>query len=200
MSIKKKQLVIIIGLGGHSKVLLEILKQKSFKIIGYTDKTKNCIIAGIPYLGNDEKVLDFSPKDIFLVNGIGYPKRENVRKKKFKYFKEKKYNFLTLKHSNSIISNNVKCSEGSQIMAGSVIQPGCIIGKNSIINTLASIDHDCIIGDNVHIAPGAILCGNVKIGNNSFIGAGSIIVPNISIKSNSFIKAGEKIFKSRFDV
>ena len=34
----RKKLVIIIGFGGHAKVLLDILKKNLFKIIGFVEK------------------------------------------------------------------------------------------------------------------------------------------------------------------
>jgi len=192
----RKKLVIIIGFGGHAKVLIDILKKNLFKIIGFVEKKNIKSFNNYKFLGRDKKIFDYSPNKVFLINGIGYIGKDKLRKKIFERFKKKKYNFLSLKHSKSIIANNVKCLEGSQIMAGSVLQSGCVIGKNSIINTSVSIDHDCQIGDNVHISPGTTICGNVKIGNNTFIGAGSLIIPNINIPSNSFIKAGEKILKT----
>ena len=38
------------------------------------------------------------------------------------------------------------------------------IGNNTIINTLANVNHDCIVGDGVHIGPSAVLCGTVTVG------------------------------------
>ena len=77
-----------------------------------------------------------------------------------------------------------------QIMAGAIIQPGCTIGNNVLINTRVSVDHDCIIGDHVHIAPGAILCGGVTVGEGAFIGAGAIIPEGRNVPAGAFVKAG----------
>jgi acetyltransferase-like isoleucine patch superfamily enzyme len=76
-------------------------------------------------------------------------------------------------------------------MQGAIIQSSVKIGKHSIINTRASIDHDCVIQDYVHIAPGVILCGNVQIGE----GAGTTIMQGIRVGKWSVIGAGSVVLK-----
>lgn len=75
-------------------------------------------------------------------------------------------------------------------MAGVVIQNRAFIGRNVILNTRSSVDHDVSIGDNSIISPGAIICGNVKIGRNVFVGAGAVIIQNIQIGNGCIIGAG----------
>jgi acetyltransferase-like isoleucine patch superfamily enzyme len=78
-------------------------------------------------------------------------------------------------------------------MAGAIIQTGTKIGKHSIINTGACIDHDCIIGDFVHIAPNCSLAGGVSVGEGTFFGIGSSIIPNKTIGSWTNVGAGSVI-------
>lgn len=79
--------------------------------------------------------------------------------------------------------------DGTVIMAGAIVQPGCKIGKHVILNTGCSVDHDCVIGDYVHIAPGAHLCGNVTVGDGTLVGTGVCIAPNTVIPPWSLVKA-----------
>ena len=67
---------------------------------------------------------------------------------------------------------------------------GSSIGKHTIINTNATVDHDCHLGDFVHIAPGATLCGGVKVGNGTLIGANATVLPNCKIGKNVSVGAG----------
>ena len=67
---------------------------------------------------------------------------------------------------------------------------GTSIGKHTIINTNATVDHDCQVDDFVHIAPGATLCGGVKIGKGTLIGANATILPNCIIGKNVRVGAG----------
>jgi serine acetyltransferase len=69
------------------------------------------------------------------------------------------------------------------------------VGRFSIINTGASIDHECVLGKGVHVAPNAVLCGCVEVGDYSFIGANATILPRIKIGANVVIGAGAVVIK-----
>jgi len=190
---------IIIGFGGHAHLLIEILLSQDRDILGATDVDKKIQLLNenpITFLGNDDVILDYSNKEIKLVNGVGdLPGQPKIRKELFEKFCSVGYTFSSIIHNSVIISKKVDLEKGVQILAGAVVQQGCFIGANTIINTNASIDHDSEIGNNCHIAPGATLCGNVTVGNNSFIGAGSTVINNISIGRNCLIAAGATIYK-----
>ena len=80
-------------------------------------------------------------------------------------------------------------------MAGVVIQPSSMIGRNAIINTRASVDHDCIIGDHVHIAPGVTLSGAVRVEEGAHVGTGCTVIQGVQIGRNSTIGAGSLVLK-----
>lgn len=82
---------------------------------------------------------------------------------------------------------------GFQAMHGAIVQFGCEIGQNVLVNTGAQIDHDCKIGNHCVIAPGAILCGNVTLGEACFVGAGSIIVEGVTLEAETFVPAGSLV-------
>ncbi len=188
--------IILLGAGGHAKVLLDMILEQDMNIIGIFDNSTAQLGGGvfkIPVIGTDDDIKNYSPEKIELINGIGSVGVMNLRCKIFNKFKSLGYSFRHVIHKNSIISSRVKISEGVQIMAGAVINAGSAIGENSIINTKTSIDHDCKIGSHVHIAPGCTLSGNVKIGEKSHIGTGSSIIQGISIGKNVLIGAGSVV-------
>ncbi|HET6494054.1 MAG TPA: hexapeptide transferase, partial [Thermoleophilia bacterium] len=45
--------MVVIGGGGHAKVLMSLLKKLGLEILGYTDKRDRSAILGAPYLGDD---------------------------------------------------------------------------------------------------------------------------------------------------
>jgi sugar O-acyltransferase (sialic acid O-acetyltransferase NeuD family) len=190
MSVKP---VIILGAGGHAKVLIDVLKLCKVQILGYTDPQKFEPILGIPRIGDDEEILNYDPSCIELVNGIGSIGNNRLRKALFSKFKENGYVFRSVIHPKAIVAADAQLSEGVQIMAGAVVQPGCVIGHNTIINTMVSIDHDCRIGNHVHIAPGATLSGHVMIEDDVHIGTGANVIQGIKIGNNSLIGAGSLV-------
>lgn len=187
--------VIILGAGGHAKVLIEILGKQA-SIMGITDpRVKELSVMNIPVLGNDQVIFSLPPEDIRLVNGVGTSSTTLRRKQIFETFKTAGYTFLSLIHPSAIISTNVALAEGVQLMAGSVIQPCCEIGYNTIVNTKVSVDHDCSVGAHVHLAPGVTLCGGITVGNGTLVGTGATILPGIQIGENCLIGAGSLVTK-----
>jgi serine acetyltransferase len=74
-----------------------------------------------------------------------------------------------------------------------VINSGARVGRNVIVNTDATIDHDCEIADGVHIGPGSHLCGHVVVGLATLIGAGTTIVPSVRVGAFALIGAGSTV-------
>lgn len=185
--------VVIIGGGGHAKVLINALVLQQTRLLGIVDADlgkRGASILGVRILGDDVKLKQYTPNDIDLVNGIGSVGSIELRKKICLYYKEKGYTFRSVIHPAAIIAADVILSEGVQIMAGVVVQPGCTIGCNAIINTRASIDHDCRIGDHAHIAPGCVLSGGVSIGAEAHLGTGSVVIQGKMIGNGALVGAG----------
>jgi len=185
--------VIIIGGGGHAKVVADVLQLQGFHVVGFTDINGVCksLTSTIPNLGDDNVILQqYHSDDVLLANGVGSIQTTTNRRDVHDYWVEQGYRFVSCIHPSAVIATGVEISDGSQIMAGTVIQPGSIIGRNVIVNTKASIDHDCAIGDHAHIAPGVTLSGGVRIGTGAHIGTGATVIQNITIGENSFVGAG----------
>lgn len=187
--------VIIIGNGGHARVLIEILLMQKKEILGYTAPAQEHNPYHIPYLGTDEEILHYDQREIELVNAIGSVSTTKLRTYIFTFFKSRGYHFLNIIHPSAVVSSTVLLGEGVQIMAGAIIQPFVRIGDNTIINTSASIDHDCYIGKNCHIAPGCVLSGSVTVGEGTHIGTGTNIIQNVKVGKNVIIGAGSLVLK-----
>jgi methionyl-tRNA formyltransferase len=190
--------VIVIGAGGHAKVVIEALRQLGRKIIGLTespDYLEDTGPFGVRIIGDDSSLSEYAPDTVRLVNGIGSLPGSNTRWDAFVHFSGKGHRFASVYHPESYIAEDTILGEGCQVMARAVIQPGTRIGRQSIINTSSSIDHDCLLGDNVHVAPGATLCGSVVVGDNVYIGAGATIIQSLSIGENAVVGAGAVVVK-----
>jgi UDP-perosamine 4-acetyltransferase len=70
------------------------------------------------------------------------------------------------------------------------------IGRNVVINTRASVDHDCVVEDHVFVGPGATLCGEVRIGEGTFVGAGAVILPGIAVGDGAIVAAGAVVARN----
>lgn len=194
-----KKGVIIIGAGGHGKVLLDILLERGASVLGFLDNDfslQSQSIYGIPVLGTDEEIRHFNQREIQLVNGIGSVGVATVRRRVFEKFKKQGYYFRQVIHPSAVISSRASLGEGVQVMAGAVINIGSRIGEDTIINTRASVDHDCMIGKHVHIAPGCTLSGGVAVGDETLVGTGSSIIQAISVGERCLVGAGSNVIRN----
>ena len=185
--------IILLGSGGHAKVLLDILRRSGVKLLGIVDphREPTSLWANYPVLGHDNVVYDYAPDTIELINGIGsLPGDLGIRQQIYARFKASGYQFRSVIDPLAFIAAEVVLAEGVQIMAGAIVQPGATIGVNSIINSGSIIEHDCQLGLDVHIAPGVVLSGGVSVGDRVHIGTGASVIQNITIGHDSLIGAG----------
>lgn len=190
---------LILGAGGHAKVLLDTLQQLKVKhIIGFADTNKTGAkgIAHLPILDEMECLSQQAPKDVLLVNGVGGLPGMDARRLLFnKWHLEVGYSFLQLVNPSSYVSQQVELGHGVQVLAKAVIQTGTTIADNVLINTGAIIDHDCCILKHAVIAPGAVLCGDVRVEEGAYVGANATIVQGKTIGAGSVVAAGAVVIK-----
>lgn len=191
MSHAPNQLVLI-GAGGHAKVVLALAQAAGFTVVGVCDPALAGTThwRGIPVLGDDAALARFRPGEIGLANGVGQVPGSTQRQQLFERLAAQGHRFPPLAHPRACIDASATLHEGAQVMAGAVVQADCVIGANALINSAASVDHDCLIGAHVHIAPGAVLCGGVQVGDGAFIGAGATVLPALQVGPRGLVAAG----------
>jgi UDP-perosamine 4-acetyltransferase len=187
--------VIILGAGGHARVLAEALRANRIRIIGCTAAAgaPDPGLPGLPFLGGDDVVAGHDPSSVRLVNGLGSVGRAEPRIALFERFKRQGFMFATVLHPAAWIADDVICDEGAQVMAGARLQTGCRIGADAIINTGAVVDHDGRIGAHCHVAPGAVLSGDVQLGEGAHVGTGACVIQGIRIGRYSLVAAGAAV-------
>lgn len=186
--------VVIIGAGGHAKVIADIIEKSGDEIVGFLDDNKKMgttIIKEYKVLGdfNNRFPLAIANSDYEFIIAIG----DNKKREEISHSPNLK--FYTAIHPSAQIGLDVEIKEGTVIMGNACINSSAKIGKHCIINTGAIIEHDNIIEDFVHISPNVALGGTVKIGKNTHVGIGSIIKNNITICENCKIGAGAVVVK-----
>ena len=192
--------VILIGAGGHAHSLIEVIESLimyEIKGIVINDKDVGAKVLGYPIIGNDADLPELVHKDVNFVIAIGQIKSSAIRQRLFSYLKQElRANLPMIKASTAHVSKHSEVGLGTVLFHGTVVNAGSKIGENSIINSLALIEHDVVIGNHVHIATGAIVNGGASIGDGTFIGSGALIRQGVSIGSNCFIQAGSVILNN----
>lgn len=181
--------IIIIGAGGHGRVIADIVKSAGDTVLGFLDDgiADSNIYGRI--LGTVSDCVKF--KDKLFIIAIG---NNEVRKSIFLKYPD--LNYYTAIHPSAIISDFAIIGRGTCVMPGAVIAAGAKVGAHCIVNTNAVIEHDCTLEDFVHVSPAAALCGTVSVGEGTHIGAGAVVINNIRIAPHSVIGAGAAVIRN----
>jgi len=189
--------VIILGGGGHARVIADSLRLLEQSVRGYVaPQDTGELLPGIPYLGSDQTLFDGGPDEIVLLNGVGSVGDNQLRRELFERFVHRGFRFADLVHPQAFFSAAARRGMGCQLMAGATVNAHARLGENVIINTRAVVEHDCDIGNHTHIASGAVVCGGCEIGENVHIGAGATVVQGQNIGNGAIIAAGAVVTKN----
>lgn len=189
--------IVLVGGGGHAKVVIDAIKSTGkFSIYGITDSLlpKGTSVLDVKVIGRDTELPKVFKKGVkYAFISVGSIGDCTVRKRIADNLEKIGFRLPVIVHPKAVVAEDVKLGGGTFVAAGAVINPGTKIGKNAIINTSSSIDHDCEIGDFVHIAPGVTLSGGVKIKDGAHIGTGASIIQKITVGEKVLVKAGDVI-------
>jgi sugar O-acyltransferase (sialic acid O-acetyltransferase NeuD family) len=184
---------LLIGAGGHAKVLLDTLLLLDIIVSGVCDPLQPASggLTRLHWYANDNAILQMNPLHTRLVNAVGSTGNTGQRCNIYHKFKTGGFHFHSVIHPTSYVSQlDMEIGEGLQALAGSVINTCVNLGENVLVNSRAVVEHDCTIGAHTHVASGAIICGGCLVGENVHIGAGAVIKQGITIGSGSVIAAG----------
>ena len=182
--------VILVGAGGHGKVLADLVEKAGDHVVGFLDDAPEREEAlGFPILGLTRDWPQFADRARFLL-AIG----SNETRRRLA--QSMAVDWYTAVHPGAWIGCGVTLGCGTVVMAGAVINPDARVGMHSIINTGAVVEHDNVIGDFVHVSPHATLCGTVRVGNATHIGAGAVVRNGISVCGGVTVGAGAVVVRN----
>jgi len=177
--------VAVIGAGGHSRSLINLLELNKIEITGVYDDSykpfKKELINSYCILG---KVRDI-PNKSTVVLAIGDNEK---RRRAFLKFKKRIFQ-KDLIHPRAVIEKRVITYGFNQVFSGVYLNSNVVMGYNNILNTNSILEHEVNIGNHNHISVNVVLCGRVRIGDHCFIGAGAVIIDGIKICNNVTIGA-----------
>jgi len=189
--------VVLIGAGGHGKVVLDILRAAGVhKPVGFLDADPQLtgqIVNGLPVLGQVNllpKLKAQKVKAAIISIGDNLPRRRYFQK-----VLDQGFELINAIHPSSQISSTVRMGRNIVVAAGAVICTDAHIGDSVIVNTSAVIDHECRIGRTVHICPSATLAGRVQVGDEAFIGMGCNIIQCLKIGAHAIVGAGAVVIE-----
>jgi acetyltransferase EpsM len=186
--------VVIIGHGGHSKVVTDIIRATNgLHIIGYLDnkyeriQVKNNLIFGPISVAMQLKE---EYKNVRFVMAIGDNRARKLVVEKLGISTK---NFITIVHPSASISPSAKIGYGTVVMPQAVINADVMIGNHCIINSGSVVEHDSLLNDYVHLCPNSTIAGTVEMQEGSCLGSAATIIPNRKIGEWTMIGAGATV-------
>ena len=190
----EKKDIIILGRGGHAKVIIDMIEEENlYNIVGITDidPEDDKEFFGYPILGNDDVLPAYFNRGVKnIAVGIGGFKDNILRKKLFMMAKDIGFNVPPIIHSSAIVSRRSKIGEGTIVKRGVIIDTDVSIGVNNILELGAIVGHESRIGDHVLLSANVMISAYNVIGNEAFFAVASTIVSGAKVCEGALIGAG----------
>lgn len=190
--------LLIVGAGGHGKVVAEAAMNSGWKVAGFLDDLmeQGSRVNEISVLGPLASLAVHRHLFSHLVVAVGDgPGRIELIER----YLAMGLSVPVVADPSAAISRFAALGAGTVVLAQAAISAGARIGVGAIVNTGATVDHDCILEDGVHVCPGAHLAGNVMVGRTSWIGIGSSVRQRIRIGRNVMVGAGSVVVNDILD-
>jgi sugar O-acyltransferase (sialic acid O-acetyltransferase NeuD family) len=196
-AVKAVRSIVVIGGGGHAKVLIAVLKQSGRRILGYTDQRDRGDILAVPYLGTDTELGNVlrRHRGCSAVIGIGKIDASHHRLALQSEVEALGFELPPIVSHHAVINEDVRLGPGTVVLDGVVVNSGTEVGSACILNTGSTLDHDCRLGDDVHIAPGVTVSGGVTIGDHCLIGAGATMIQGVRVCADCLVGAGATVVR-----
>lgn len=191
------QPTVILGSGGHAKVVVELMREaglyEPIGTVGPCPLANAETVADLPYLGDDAdlpSILESGVRWAFVALGNNLLRDALLQR-------VSELGFLLA----NAVSRSASISPSAQLGRGLAIMPGAVVGAETriadgcIVNTNAAVDHDGKLDRCCHLGPGATLAGNVHVGAMAFVATGSSVIPAVSIGENTLIGAGSVVVR-----
>jgi sugar O-acyltransferase (sialic acid O-acetyltransferase NeuD family) len=184
---------LIIGAGGHGRVVLDILMAGSaYRPIGFLDadpRLKETRVGGLDVLGGIHLLNKLKQQHQLrcAIIAIG---DNRARAGYVQAVRDHGLELINAIHPSASLSASATLGCNVVVAAHATVCADARIGDLVIINTAAVVDHECEIGHAAHICPGAKLAGRVRVGAGAFVGLGANVIQCLSIGDAAIIGAG----------
>lgn len=190
--------VLILGAGGHGRVVLDILLQTGHdQVVGFLDNNDAIHgrrVDGIPVRGSIDDLPRIAHADD--IDGVVIAIGDNgVRRGLAREIESAGIELLNAIHPSATLARSVTVGRNVVIAAGVVVCAHCQIGDSVILNTGCIIDHQTMVGEGSHICPGVRIAGRVKVEPGTFVGIGATIVPKVTLGCESIVGAGSVVLE-----
>lgn len=183
--------VVILGAGGHAKVVIEILRDSrpDLRLAGLLDADpRPRSVLGAEVIGDDSRLPGLRREGVAKAFvAVGDNRRREALGRKLQ---EMGFELVRAVSPRAYVSPSARLGSGVAVMAGAVVGAEAEVLDLVIVNTGALVDHECRLARAAHVAPGCALAGRVSVGERALLGVGVSVVPGASIGADAVVGAG----------
>lgn len=189
--------IVIIGAGGHGRIVLDILREAAeHSVAGFIDANPalwGTCVDGVKVLGDIALLPKLAERNIggaIVAIGDNLVRMTYARKVLSAGLK-----LVNAIHPSAVISATAALGCNIVVAAGAIICTGASVGDSTIINSGAVVDHECVIEEAVHLAPGVKLAGRVTVETAAFVGLGACVLPCLKVGTRAIVGAGAVVIR-----
>jgi sugar O-acyltransferase (sialic acid O-acetyltransferase NeuD family) len=181
--------LLIIGAGGHGKVVADAALASGWDTVAFLDDRGAAAGAplGFPVLGPCEELAVHRDRFPAAAVAVGRAAR---RLELLDRCRAEGFELPVIVHPRASVSRFASLEAGCVVFAQAAVNASARLGVGCIVNTGATVDHDCTLGSGCHVCPGAHLAGTVVAGDRVWFGIGSAVRQGVSIGRDVMIAAG----------
>jgi sugar O-acyltransferase (sialic acid O-acetyltransferase NeuD family) len=188
--------VVIVGAGGHGRVVLDILREGDrYEAVGFLDSNSSLHgkrMDGVPILGDIQNFPDFYSQVAGAIVAIG---DNRIRCNFARTIERMGIELINAIHPSAHLARNAGLGRNVVIAAGALVCAHCEIGDSAILNTGCIVDHESIIAAGAHVCPGARLAGRVSVEAGAFVGIGATVLQGLRIGSQAIVGGGSVVIR-----
>jgi len=196
--IAPKPRCLILGCGGHGRVVLDILVNAAkYEVAGFVDSNPEMVgrrIDGIKVVGLPDDLprlrAEFDAHAAIVAIGDN-----GVRRAFGDRLEALGFELINAVHPSANVARNVSLGKNIAIAAGALVCAHGQIGDAVILNTGCIVDHETMIGTATHVCPGARIAGRVTVESGAFVGIGATIIQSVRVGYEARIGAGAVVIK-----
>lgn len=159
--------LLIIGAGGHGRVVAEVAEACGYDQIAFLDDSSSEAIGKISDI--EKFVMQF--EHAFVGMGDNKLRRELIGR-----LENAGYKIPVLIHPTAYVSRTAAMGKGTVAEPKAIVNANTNIGIGCIISIGSIIDHDVMIGDYCHINSGAIVKAGARVDSFAKLEAGEVVL------------------------
>jgi len=182
--------LLILGAGGHGKAVAEsALLTGTWQRVQFVDDRWPVLQEsfGLPVVSDIAGLVQAAADAHGAIAAVG---NNQVREQWCNAIEHAGLELVSIVHPRAYVSSSVALGAGSAVMALAMVGVDAQVGRATIINANATLDHDAVLGDFAHLGVGVQIAGGVRVGARAWLQAGCCAGYNVVVPDSASIAAG----------